>query len=267
MSSGPSVAHYDYALFGPIEARPLSEVRRIIADRTLASWRTVPQCTLYEIVDVTELDCATMRLTATSDGMEVRPSLLAFVAEAAISALKAHPEFNASISEDGQSLVLKRYYNLAFAVDTPAGLIAPVLHGADGLGVRGLTTAISRLADKARAGRLDYNDVEGGSFTISSLGKLGGEGFSPIVNAPEVAILGVARAEDRAVVRDGGVTIRRILPISLSFDHRAVDGAQAGRFLGTLSDALSAMITDAADGERAPEAVPWSPPATGPWQA
>ncbi len=167
-----------------------------------------------------------------------RLSLLAYLVAAVSDTLGQFPDFNASLDPDGKTLYRKAYRNIGIAVDTPMGLLVPVLHNVQGMDLAAVARGIETLSDRARTGRLKNTDIEGGSFTVTSLGKLGGTGFAPIVNAPEVAILGVARAQERPVVRAGVVVVRLMLPLSLSYDHRVIDGAAAGRFLAELQARL-----------------------------
>ena len=237
---GPRIQGYDYSLFGEVEERPVSTIRRIIADRMTASGPHAAQVTQYDLIDITDLEKRRADLAAVAEEKGVKLTLLAFIIQASIAVLRDQPEFNASLDAEGETLILKKYYNIGFAVDAPQGLLVPVIRNADQYDLFGLAERIGELGDKARAGRLAFADAEGGSFSVSSLGPIGGTGFSPIVNAPEVAILGVARAEERPVVRDGAVVVRQMLPVSLAYDHRAVDGAQGGRFLTSLCQRLAA---------------------------
>ncbi|MDF2141400.1 2-oxo acid dehydrogenase subunit E2 [Paenirhodobacter sp. CAU 1674] len=230
----PGVPSYDYSLFGPVEQQPLDAIRQIIGRRMTASWQNVPHVTHHEDVDITALDA--LRHGAASGDRPL--SALAFIIKACIAGLKAFPDMNSSLSEDGKALHLKQYYNIGMAVDTPMGLIVPVLKGADQLDLPELSAATAALAEKARNGKLGYADTEGGTFTVTSLGKLGGTGFSPIINAPEVAIMGVSRARQKPVEHDGAIALRLILPLSLSYDHRVIDGAKAARFMATVRDLL-----------------------------
>lgn len=235
------VATYDYSLFGDVEVAPFSKIRKAIAERTSASWSSVPQVTQYDMIDITALE---KRRAALSAEKKTKLTLLPLIMKASVEALKDHPPLNASLDPSGDALILKKYYNIGFAVDTPIGLLVPVVHNADRLDLTGLSSRLLELAEKARSGRLAFADAEGGSFTVTSLGRLGGYGFSPIVNAPEVAVLGIGRAEDQAVVRNGEIVVRLMLPVSLTYDHRVVDGAQGGRFLETFQDRLSDLAKE-----------------------
>jgi pyruvate dehydrogenase E2 component (dihydrolipoamide acetyltransferase) len=170
----------------------------------------------------------------------VRVTLLAFLMKAAVAALKKYPQFNASLTRDGEGMVFKQYFHLGVAVDTPNGLVVPVIRDVDRKGVFDLARELGEVSERMRAGKITPNDVQGGTFTISSLGGIGGVGFTPVVNAPEVAILGVCRAATRPVFRDGQFVPRLVLPLSLSYDHRAIDGAEAARFAAD----LARFITD-----------------------
>lgn len=234
--AAPAVVSYDFGMFGEIEHQPVSGIRKVIAERVTASWAHVPQVTQYDAVDVTDLE---VHRTQRASDTGLKLTLLPFLIRILVTVLKDHPKLNASLDPSGETLILKKYCNIGIAVDTPLGLLVPVLHNADRFDVLDLAARIAELGVKARAGKLAFTDAEGGSFTVTSLGRLGGNGFSPIVNAPEVAVLGIARAEDRAVVRDGHVVIRRMLPISLTYDHRVIDGAEGGRFLEAFRNRLA----------------------------
>jgi len=236
----PRVETYDYALFGEVEVRPLSQVRRVIGRRLWAAWANVPQVTQFDEVDLTALETLRQTLKPKAAAEGIRLTVMAFIVKACAGALKAFPEFNASLDEAGENLVLKKYCNIAFATDTPAGLLAPVVKGADGKTLFELAAAIEALARKARDGRLAFSDCEGGGFSVSNLGALGGTGFTPTINAPEIAVLGVGCARPKAVVVDGQIAPRLMLPLSLTYDHRVIDGAVGGRFLQAVRQALLA---------------------------
>jgi pyruvate dehydrogenase E2 component (dihydrolipoamide acetyltransferase) len=226
----------DFAKFGDIERAPLSRVRKISGPALARNWVMIPHVTNFDEADVTDLE--QFRLTLNQEKAEgsAKVSMLAFLIKASVASLKAFPEFNASL--EGEDLVLKRYFHLGFAADTPNGLMVPVIRDADRKGIRQIADEMSTLAGQARKGTLKPADMQGGCFTISSLGGIGGTGFTPIINAPEVAILGAAKAQIKPVWDGTEFRPRFILPLSLSWDHRVVDGAAAGRFLDHLRHLL-----------------------------
>jgi len=236
----PRVETYDYALFGEVEAQPLSHIRRIISRRLWAAWANVPQVTQFDEVDLTALEVLRQTLKPKAAAENIRLTVMAFIIKACVGALRAFPEFNASLDESGETLVLKKYCHIAFATDTPAGLLAPVIKDADKKPLFELAAATEALARKARDGHLAFSDCEGGCFSISNLGMLGGTGFTPTINAPEVAVLGVGCARQKAMVIDGQIAARLMLPLSLTYDHRVIDGAVGGRFLQAVRQALLA---------------------------
>jgi pyruvate dehydrogenase E2 component (dihydrolipoamide acetyltransferase) len=227
----------DFARFGPVETRPLSRVRRISAANLARNWVMIPHVTQHDEADVTELEAFRVRLNEENGPDGPRVTMLAFLVKACVAALQRFPEFNASL--DGDGLVLKRYYNIGFAADTPNGLVVPVVKEADRKGILEIARELSGLAARAREGKLAAADLQGGTFSISSLGGIGGTAFTPIINAPEVAILGVSRAATRPVWDGKAFAPRLVLPLSLSYDHRVVDGAAAARFTTWLAALLS----------------------------
>jgi pyruvate dehydrogenase E2 component (dihydrolipoamide acetyltransferase) len=229
----PSV---DFAQFGEVERVQLSRLRRISGPALSRNWVTIPHVTNFDEADVSTVD--EFRRNFNREGTEsgVKMTLLTFVIKACVRALKEFPEFNSSL--DGKHLVLKRYFHIGFAADTPNGLMVPVIKNADQKNLSEIAMEISELAGRAREGRLAASEMEGGSFSVSSLGAVRGLGFTPIINAPEVAILGVARARKEPVWDGEQFQPRLVLPLSLSWDHRAVDGAAAGRFLAFVSTLL-----------------------------
>ncbi|MGA2397425.1 MAG: dihydrolipoyllysine-residue acetyltransferase [Steroidobacteraceae bacterium] len=234
----PKVPEVDFALFGPVESQPLSRIQIISGARLQASWVNLPHVTQHEDADITDMDIARVALKpkATQEGVRLTP--LAFIIRACIVALKEFPRFNASLDASGKNLVLKKYFHIGFAADTPNGLLVPVIRDADRLNLFDLARALATLSDKARAGKLSAAEMQGGSFTVSSLGGIGGTAFTPIINAPEVAILGVSRSVHKPVFANGTFVPRLMLPLSLSYDHRVIDGAQAARFVVFLSQTL-----------------------------
>jgi pyruvate dehydrogenase E2 component (dihydrolipoamide acetyltransferase) len=235
-----SVPSYDYSLFGAVKTVPLDRIRQIIGERMTASWQNVPHVTHHEEVDITALEILRHQRNDAAGAGDQKLSSLAFIIKACVAGLKAFPDVNSSLDVFGNTLHLKQYYNIGMAVDTPAGLIVPVLKGAGDMDVSEIAACVAQLADKARTGKLGFADTEGGTFTVTSLGKIGGTAFTPIINAPEVAILGVSRARKKPVEYQGEIALRLMLPLSLSYDHRVIDGAKAARFMGFMRDQLRA---------------------------
>ncbi|MCC7218501.1 MAG: dihydrolipoyllysine-residue acetyltransferase [Burkholderiales bacterium] len=219
----------DFAKFGPVESKPLSRIKKISAANLHRNWVMIPHVTNHDDADITELEAFRVQLNKENEKSGVRVSMLAFMIKAAVATLQKFPEFNASL--DGDSLVLKKYWHIGFAADTPQGLVVPVIRDADRKGVVAIAQEMGELAALAREGKLKPDQMQGGTFTISSLGGIGGTYFTPIINAPEVAIMGVCRSFWRQVSPDGRTSAWRfILPLSLSWDHRVIDGASAARF-------------------------------------
>ncbi len=227
----PSIPAVDFAKFGPVETQPLSRIARISGPRLHASWLNVPHVTHADEADITELDAFRRELDTAAKAEGYRVTLLSFLLKASVSALQQFPTFNSSLSPDGENLVLKRYYHLGVAVDTPGGLVVPVLRDVDRKGVTELSKELGAVSARARDGKLSPADMSGGTFTISSLGGIGGTHFTPIVNAPEVAIMGVVRSKTTPVWDGEAFRPRLMLPLSVSYDHRVIDGALAARFL------------------------------------
>jgi pyruvate dehydrogenase E2 component (dihydrolipoamide acetyltransferase) len=239
VSALPKVPQVDFALFGAVEIKPLSRIQRISGARLQASWINLPHVTQYDDADITELEAARVALKATASQEGVKLTPLAFIIKACILALKEFPRFNASLDATGENLVFKKYYNIGFAADTPNGLMVPIVRDADRSGIYEIARTLATLSEKARAGKLKAAEMQGGSFTISSLGGIGGTAFTPIINAPEVAILGVAKSSQKPVYEKGAFIPRLMLPLCLSYDHRVIDGAEAARFIVFLSKTLS----------------------------
>jgi pyruvate dehydrogenase E2 component (dihydrolipoamide acetyltransferase) len=239
----PRVPTVDFAAFGAIEIRPLNRVQKISGPRLQASWINLPHVTQFDEADITELEEARGQLKqrAVQGGIKLTP--LAFIVRACVKALAEFPTFNASLDESGQNLVFKKYCHIGFAADTPNGLLVPVIRDADRKDVYEIARALGELSEKARTGKLTAAQMQGGSFTISSLGGIGGTAFTPIINAPEVAILGVSRASMKPQYRDGAFVPRLMLPLSLSYDHRVIDGAAAARFTSFLAERLADVRT------------------------
>jgi pyruvate dehydrogenase E2 component (dihydrolipoamide acetyltransferase) len=235
----PAVPVVDFALFGPIETRPLTRIQKISGPRLHASWVNIPHVTQFDEADITELEDARGKLKEKAQQANIKLTPLAFILRACVKALQDFPLFNSSLDATGANLVLKKYVHLGFAADTPNGLVVPVVRDANRKDVYEIARQLGELSEKARAGKLSVADMQGGSFTISSLGGIGGTAFTPIINAPEVAILGVSRSAIRPVFRDGTFVPRLILPLSLSYDHRVIDGASAARFTTYLAQALA----------------------------
>jgi len=238
-SALPSVSIPDFAQFGPVEIKPLGRVRRITAQRMHASWVNLPHVTQFDEADVTELEQTRQNLKDRAELAGIKLTTLAFVVRACVKALQRYPEFNASLDESGENLVLKQYIHIGFAADTPQGLLVPVIRDANRMDIYETARSLAELAQSARTGKLAAAQMQGGSFTISSLGGIGGTAFTPIINAPEVAILGVSRATMRPVFREGGFVPRLMLPLSLSYDHRVIDGAAGARFTAYLASTLA----------------------------
>jgi pyruvate dehydrogenase E2 component (dihydrolipoamide acetyltransferase) len=231
----------DFAKFGPVQVRPLSRIKKISAANLHRNWVMIPHVTQFDEADITELEALRKESNEATEKDGVKVTILAFLMRASISALKKFPEFNASLenSSEDMNLVIKNYYHIGFAADTPNGLVVPVIRNVDQKGVIAIGSEMANLASLARGGKLKPTDMQGASFTISSLGGIGGTAFTPIINAPEVAILGVSRADMRPVYRDGQFVPRLILPLSLSYDHRVIDGATAARFTTHLVEVLA----------------------------
>ncbi len=233
------VQEVDFARFGTIEIKPLTRIRVRGAAALRSSWQHVVHVTQHDEADVTDLEefRASLRDEAAQQGAKLTP--LPFLIKACVHVLRAHPQFNASLDAGVTALIHKRYYHIGMAVDTEVGLVVPVVRDADRKGLFELAAETARLAAAAREKKLTPNDLQGGSFTISSLGAIGGTGFTPIVNAPEVAILGVARLATKPKWDGSTFQARKMLPLSLSYDHRAINGAEAGRFVADLVATLS----------------------------
>jgi pyruvate dehydrogenase E2 component (dihydrolipoamide acetyltransferase) len=235
----PKLPVVDHAAFGPVETRPLTRVQRISGPRLQASWINIPHVTQFDEADITELEALRNALKPQAAERGVKLTPLAFVVAACVRALQQFPGFNASLDESGQNLVFKRYFNLGFAADTPQGLLVPVIRDADRKDIYAIAADLAALSERARGGKLGGADMQGGCFTVSSLGGIGGTAFTPIINPPEVGILGVSRSVMRPVWRDGAFQPRLMLPLSLSYDHRVIDGAAGVRFTTWLADCLA----------------------------
>ena len=234
----PEIPAQDFSKFGPIETKPLSRIKRLSGPFLHRSWLNVPHVTQNDEADITETDAYRKELDTAGKEKGYRVTLLAFLIKASVSSLKQHPEFNASLSPEKDALIYKRYYNIGVAVDTPDGLVVPVVKDADRKGIVEISQELGAISKKARDGKLSSTDMAGGSFTISSLGGIGGTAFTPIVNAPEVAILGVVRSKMAPVWDGNEFKPRLMLPVCVSYDHRVIDGALAARFTRNLCHVL-----------------------------
>jgi pyruvate dehydrogenase E2 component (dihydrolipoamide acetyltransferase) len=227
----------DFAKFGPVERKDLSRIKKISGAALHRNWVMIPHVTNHDNADITELEAFRVQTNKENEKSGIKVTMLAFVIKAAVAALKKFPEFNASL--DGDQLVLKQYFHIGFAADTPNGLVVPVLKDADKKGILQISKEMSELAAKARDGKLGPADMSGGCFSISSLGGIGGRYFSPIINAPEVSILGLSRGVTEPVWDGKAFQPRLMLPLSLSYDHRVIDGAAAARFNAYLGQVLA----------------------------
>ena len=237
----PPIPVVDFSKFGPVEDVEMARIKKISGPALHRSWLNVPHVTHNDEADITELDKYRKEMDTMAKDQGYRVTLLSFVIKASVSALKEHWEVNSSIHSDGDKLIRKSFYNIGFAADTPNGLVVPVIKDADRKGLVEISKELGELSAKARAGELKSADMQGATFTISSLGGIGGTSFTPIVNAPEVAILGLTRSK-MAPVWDGEAFVPRLMqPLSLSYDHRAIDGALAARFCVTLKTLLGDM--------------------------
>ncbi len=237
----PPIPAVDFSKFGPIERQPLSRVQRRSGPNLHRSWLNIPHVTQFDEADITDLEDFRKANQARADKRGVKLTLLAFLLDACAHALREFPAVNASLDPDGEHLILKRYIHIGVAVDTPDGLMVPVVRDVDRKGVFELATEVAELAEQTRTRKLKPDRLQGASFSISSLGGIGGTAFTPIINAPEVAILGVSRARMQPVYHEetGGFVPRLMLPLSFSYDHRVIDGAEAARFTRFLSEMLS----------------------------
>ena len=235
----PKVPEVDFAHFGAVEVKPLSRIKRISGPRLQAAWVNVPHVTQHDEADITGLEQLRQELKSDAEKIGAKLTPLAFLVKASLSGLKEYPDFNSSLDPAGQNQVMKKYFHVGFAADTPNGLVVPVIRDADKKNVFEVAKELGELAAKARDGKLKADEMQGGCFSISSLGGIGGTAFTPIVNAPEVAILGVSRSAMKPVWDGKAFQPRLMLPLSLSYDHRVIDGAAAARFTTFLSKILS----------------------------
>src|SRR4051794_9114195 len=234
----PEIPAQDFSKFGPVETKPLPRIKKISGPHLHRAWLNVPHVTHNDEADITEIDAYRKELDAAAKEKGFRVTLLAFLMKASVSALRQFPEFNSSLSPEKDALILKKYYNIGIAVDTPDGLVVPVIKDVERKGIHEISKEMGEISKKARDGKLGAADMQGASFTISSLGGIGGTAFTPIVNAPEVAILGVVRSKMAPVWNGTEFRPRLMQPISLSYDHRVIDGALAARFARHLCTVL-----------------------------
>ncbi|CAG0928476.1 MAG: Dihydrolipoyllysine-residue acetyltransferase component of pyruvate dehydrogenase complex [Bacteroidia bacterium] len=229
----------DFAKFGPVESKPLSRIKKISGANLARNWVMIPHVTQFDEADITDLEALRVQLNKENEKSGAKLTMLAFLIKAAVAALKKYPDFNASL--DGENLVYKQYFHIGFAADTPNGLVVPVIRDADRKGLLEIAKEMGALSAKAREGKLGPAEMQGGCFSISSLGGIGGTAFTPIVNAPEVAILGVSKSQTRPVWDGKAFQPRLMIPLSLSYDHRVIDGASAARFTAYLAQVLADM--------------------------
>ena len=234
----PQIPPQDFAKFGPIETKAMSRLKRLAGPHLHRAWLNIPHVTHTDEADITDLEAYRKTLDAAAKEKGYRVTLLAFLMKASVVALKEFPEFNASLAPDKENLILKRYYNIGVAVDTPDGLVVPVIREVDRKGILELSQELGAISAKMREGKIAPADIQGGTFSISSLGGIGGTGFTPIVNAPEVAILGVVRAALKPKWDGAAFQPRLMVPLCLSYDHRVIDGALAASFTRRLADVL-----------------------------
>lgn len=235
----PEMPAVDFSRFGPVETLELPRIRKISGANLHRNWVSIPHVTQHDEADITELEAFRKAMAEDAGKQGVRLTLLAFLIKAAVAALRQYPDFNASLTPDGASLVVKKYFHIGVAVDTPNGLVVPVFRDVDRKGVLQLAGELGEMSAKARDGKLKPTDMQGGCFSISSLGGIGGSAFTPIINAPEVAILGVSKSSLKPVYQDDALVPRLMLPLSLSYDHRVIDGAAGARFISYLSALLA----------------------------
>jgi pyruvate dehydrogenase E2 component (dihydrolipoamide acetyltransferase) len=235
----PPMTPVDFSKFGPVETQALSRIKKLSGAFLHRNWLSIPHITQNDEADITELEAFRKSQADEARASGIKFTVLAFLVKAVVVALKEHPHFNASLSPDGESLVIKHYFHVGVAVDTPNGLVVPVIRDADKKGLREIARELGEVSSRMRDGKINPADLQGGCFSISSLGGLGGTHFTPIINAPEVAILGVGKAAMRPVWDGKQFVPRLMLPLSLSYDHRVIDGAQGARFIAFLGSVLS----------------------------
>jgi pyruvate dehydrogenase E2 component (dihydrolipoamide acetyltransferase) len=234
----PPAPQVDFSKFGRVETKPLSRIKKISGGFLHRNWVSIPHVTQHEEADITELENFRKSQSEDAKKQGIRFTILGFLMKASVVALKNFPEFNASLSADGESLVLKQYFHIGVAVDTPNGLVVPVVRDVDKKGLLELARELGEVSERMRTGKISPTDLQGGCFSISSLGGIGGTFFTPIINAPEVAILGVGKAITKPVWDGHTFAPRLMLPLSLSYDHRVIDGALGARFIAFLAGVL-----------------------------
>lgn len=235
----PAIPAVDFSQFGEIETQPLTRINILTGEHMNRCWLNIPHVTQNELADVTDLEAFRQSLKAQAEKRGVRVTMLSFLMKALVAGLQAYPRFNSSLSPDGKSLIMKKYYNIGVAVDTPNGLVVPVIREVDKKGIYELSQDLMEISKKARDGKLSPKDMSGACMTISSLGGIGGTSFTPIVNAPEVAILGVSRSSMQPVWNGKEFVPRLMLPLSMSYDHRVIDGALGARMIVYLAELLA----------------------------
>jgi len=235
----PAWPDVDFAKFGPIESKPLSRIQKLSGPYLHRNWVSIPHVTQCDDADITDLEAFRKSQTVETEKQGFKLTMLAFMIKACVTALRQFPQFNASLDKSGENLIVKKYYHIGVAVDTPGGLVVPVVRDADRKGVFDLARELAEVSKLAKDGKLKAGDMQGGTFSISSLGGIGGTYFTPIINAPELAILGVSRSAMKPVWNGKEFVPRLILPLSLSYDHRVIDGALAARFTTELTKILS----------------------------
>lgn len=235
----PKAPNIDFSLFGETQATPLSRIKKLTAQYLHRNWLLVPHVTQFNDADITELEAFRKAQAVFAAKQQVKLTPLVFIMKAVVTTLKAFPTFNASLSADGEQLIIKKYFHIGIAVDTPDGLVVPVIRDVDKKSLLELAKTLGEVSQKAREKQLSSAELQGSSFTISSLGGIGGTAFTPIVNVPDVAILGVSKAQYKPQYHAGEFIPRLMLPLSLSYDHRVIDGAEGARFIVYLADCLS----------------------------
>jgi pyruvate dehydrogenase E2 component (dihydrolipoamide acetyltransferase) len=235
----PAIPAVDFSQFGDIEMLPMSKIKKLTAANMQRNWLNIPHVTQFDDADITDLETFRKGLKAEAEKRGVKLTPLPFLLKACAAALVAEPSFNVSMHHDGEHIVQKKYVNIGVAVDSPIGLVVPVIRDVDKKGLWELAEEFMQIIEKARNGKLGPKDMQGGCFTISSLGAMGGQGFTPIVNAPEVAILGVSKAEIKPKWNGSEFVPRNMLPLCLSYDHRAINGGDAGRFFNYLNSVIA----------------------------
>jgi pyruvate dehydrogenase E2 component (dihydrolipoamide acetyltransferase) len=235
----PAWPEVDFAKFGPIESKPLSRIQKLSGPYLHRNWVSIPHVTQFDEADITDLEAFRKAQTVETEKKGFKLTMLAFMIKACVTALRQYPQFNSSLDKSGENMILKKYFHIGVAVDTPGGLVVPVVRDADRKGVFDIARELNDISKLARDGKLKPGDMQGGTFSISSLGGIGGTAFTPIINAPEVAILGVSRSATRPVWNGKEFAPRLMLPLSLSYDHRVIDGATAARFSAYLASVLS----------------------------